>query len=150
MARIMAIDYGTKNVGLAVTDNSQIIATSLSTIHAKDVIVFLKNYFSKENVECIVVGEPKQMNNTPSQSAVYVEGFIKELANNFPDKTIKRMDERFTSKMAAQTMLAGGLKKSDRRDKKKLDEISAVLILQNYLEQQSYINPTLRQAQGDK
>ena len=135
MPRIMAIDYGTKRVGIAVTDSSQIIATALTTVHSKDILQFLEDYFKKQEVECVVIGEPKRMNNQPSESALYVNKFIEGFVKKFPDKPIKRIDERFTSKIAAQTMLASGLKKHDRRDKKILDEISATLILQSYLEQ---------------
>lgn len=135
MPRLMAIDYGTKRVGIAVTDSSQMIATALATVHSKDIFQFLADYFKKEEVECVVIGEPKQMNNRPSESAVYVNKFIAEFIKKFPHKIVQRMDERFTSKIAAQTMLQAGLKKQDRRDKKILDVISATLILQSYLEQ---------------
>ena len=133
MARLMAIDYGSKRVGVAVTDPLKIIATGLTTVHAKDIIKFLQNYFSKETVECIVVGEPKQLNNQVSSSAVSVEKFIKELKKYFPKLLIERMDERFTSQIALQTMIDSGLKKKSRQNKALVDEISATLILQSYL-----------------
>lgn len=134
MGRIIAIDYGTKRVGIAVTDPLKIIATGLRTVHSKDIINFLKDYFAKESVECVVVGEPKDMSNKASDSAVHVEAFIRQLKKNFPGLKIERMDERFTSKMAFQAMLEGGLKKKDRANKELVDEISATLILQSYLE----------------
>ena len=134
MARIMAIDYGTKRCGIAVTDPLQLISSGLNTIHSKDLIVFLKQYFSKEAVECVVVGEPKQMNNEPSQSAEHVNIFLIKFKKEFPDMKLERMDERFTSKMAFQTMIDGGLKKQQRRNKALVDEISATLILQSYME----------------
>ena len=134
MGRILAIDYGRKRVGLAVTDELRIIANSLETVHSKDVIEYLKMYTSKENVECFVVGEPKQMNNTKSDSAKFVEPFVKLLQRTFPSIPVKRMDERFTSKIAFQTMIDAGLKKKDRQNKALVDSISATIILQSYLE----------------
>ena len=133
MARILAIDYGSKRVGIAVTDTFQIIATGLTTVHSKDLIEFLKKYLSKENVECIVVGEPKQLNNEPSDSARFIEPFVLNLKRTFPEIKVDRMDERFTSKMAFQTMIDSGLKKKDRQNKKLVDEISATIILQSYI-----------------
>lgn len=134
MARIMAIDYGSKRVGIAVTDSLQIIARGLTTVHSKDLIEFLKEYFKKEEVECIVVGEPKRMNNEPSDSARFIDPFVVHLKRTFPNIKIERMDERFTSKMAFQTMIDSGLKKKDRRNKELVDEISATIILQSYME----------------
>jgi putative Holliday junction resolvase len=133
MARLMAIDYGSKRVGIAVTDPMQIIATGLTTVHSKDLIDFLKTYISKEEVECIVVGEPKQMNNEPSESARFIEPFVVHLKRTFPAIKVERMDERFTSKMAFQTMIDSGLKKKARQNKELVDEISATIILQSYM-----------------
>ena len=133
MARLMAIDYGSKRVGIAVTDPLQIIATGLTTVHSKDLIEFLKIYISKEEVECIVVGEPKRMNNEPSESARFIEPFVVHLKRTFPLIRVERLDERFTSKMAFQTMIDSGLKKKDRQNKELVDEISAVIILQSYM-----------------
>lgn len=130
----MAIDYGRKRVGIAVTDSMQMIATGLTTVHSKDVMSFLKNYFAKEKVECVVVGEPKTMNNKASDSSKYVEPFLRNLKKQFPDTMVERMDERFTSKMAFQTMIDSGLKKKDRRNKELVDEISATIILQSYMQ----------------
>jgi putative Holliday junction resolvase len=134
MGRIMAIDYGTKRVGVAVTDSSRIIATGLKTVPAKDIISFLKKYFSKEQVDCLVLGEPKKLDNTPSDSAKYVEQFLVSLKKNFPDLKIERIDERFSSQMAFQTMIDSGLKKKDRQNKELVDEISATILLQSYME----------------
>lgn len=133
MARIIAIDYGTKRVGLAVTDELKIIATALDTIHSKDVIEYLKKYCSENSVETFVLGLPKQMDGTASQSERHIQGFQNTLRKNFPTIIIKRYDERFTSKMASQSLLDSGANKKDRKNKGLLDSISAVLILQDYL-----------------
>ena len=133
MGRVMAIDYGSKRTGIAVTDPLQIIATGLTTVHSKDVIEFLKKYMEQEEVSCIVVGEPKRMNNEPSDAARFIEPFVVHLKRSFPGIKVERLDERFTSKMAFQTMIDGGLKKKDRQDKGLVDQISATIILQNYL-----------------
>lgn len=134
MGRILAIDYGTKRTGLAVTDTSKIIATGLATVPTIELISYLKNYLAKEDVECIVVGEPKRLNNAPAQAAAATEQFLKQLIKTFPQVEIKREDERFTSKMAFQTMIDGGLGKKARQNKELVDTISATLILQSYLE----------------
>lgn len=134
MGRIVAIDYGTKRVGLAVTDELKIIASGLTTVPANEVIAYLKEYTSKNNVEIFVVGEPKNLDNTPAQVAEAVNNFVKHLQRTFKNIPIKRMDERFTSKMAFQTMIDSGLKKKARRNKALVDEISAVIILQSYME----------------
>lgn len=133
MGRILAIDYGRKRVGLAVTDELQIIANALTTVAAKDIFLFLKDYTQKEIVDCIVIGEPKQMNYEASESAKYIEPFVKKLRIEFPNIKIERHDERFTSKMAQQTMLDAGLKKKDRQNKSLVDTISATIILQSYM-----------------
>ncbi len=133
----MAIDYGSKRVGIAVTDTLQIIATGLTTVHSKDVIDFIKKYIEKEEVESIVVGEPRQMNNEPSESARFIEPFVIHLKRTFPKIKVERMDERFTSKMAFQTMIDSGLKKKARQNKELVDEISAVIILQSFMEKRS-------------
>ena len=134
MSRILAIDYGRKRVGLAVTDELKIIANALTTVNTKDIINYLKEYISKENVECFVLGEPKQMNYQASESIKYINPFLKVLKKEFPDIPVKRTDERFTSKIASQTIIAAGLKKKDRQDKALIDKISATLILQSYLD----------------
>lgn len=137
MARLMAIDYGSKRVGIAVTDPLQIIATGLTTVHSQDLIEFLKTYISKEEVECIIVGEPKRLNNEPSDSARFIEPFVVHLKRTFPSIKVERMDERFTSKMAFQTMIDSGLKKKARQNKELVDEISATIILQSYMNKKS-------------
>ena len=133
MARIMAIDYGSKRVGLAVTDPLQIIASGLTTVHSKDLIEYLENYLKKEAVECIVVGEPKTLQNEASDSARYIDPFVIHLTRKFPNIKIARYDERFTSMLAHQTMLLGGLKKKDRANKDTVDMVSATIILQDYM-----------------
>jgi putative Holliday junction resolvase len=137
MARIMAIDYGSKRVGIAVTDPMQMIATGLTTVHSKDILAFLKDYFEKEKVSCIVVGEPKTLMNKPSESAALVNVFVKQLKKMVPHIPIERLDERFTSKMAFQSMIDSGLKKKDRRNKSLIDSISATILLQSFLEQKT-------------
>ena len=134
MQHILAIDYGQKRVGLAVTDSEQIIASGLTTVHAKDVMSYLKQYVTKETVSAFVVGEAKNLDNTPAESARFIEPFVRKLAQTFPKTPIHRVDERFTSKMAFQSMIDGGLKKKARQNKKLVDEISATIILQSYLE----------------
>jgi putative holliday junction resolvase len=129
----MAIDYGSKRVGLAVTDDLQLIAGGLTTVHSSELIAFLKDYLAREQVECIVVGEPRQLNNEPSESARFIEPFVVHLKRTFPDVKVERLDERFTSKMAFRTMIDSGLKKKDRRNKSLVDEISATILLQGYM-----------------
>ncbi len=137
MGRILAIDYGRKRVGLAVTDELQMIAGGLGTVHSKDVISFLKDYFTREDVECIVVGEPFDMQNRASDASRYIDPFVKHLRKQFPHIPVERIDERFTSQMALQTMTDAGLKKKARQNKALVDTISATIILQYYLEQRS-------------
>lgn len=137
MSRILAIDYGTKRVGLAVTDPNRIIATGLDTVHAKDVIEYLKRYIVKEQVSCLVVGKPRQMDASDSQITKQVELFVRELKKNFPDIPVEREDERFTSKMASQALLMSGVKKKDRQNKELVDMTSAVIILQSFMERKS-------------
>lgn len=134
MSRIVAIDYGTKRVGVAVTDPLKIFATALDTIHSKDIIAYLKAYEAKEGIECFVVGMPKTLSNEESSNAVHVKAFVNALKKNFPEKEIVLVDERFTSSMALDTMIQGGMKKKDRRNKENVDKISATIILQSYLE----------------
>ncbi len=133
MGRIIAIDYGEKRTGIAVTDELKIIASGLTTVQTPQLIEFLKEYFKKEDVELILVGEPKQMDNQPSESEKYILPFIEKLKNEFSSIPVKRVDERFTSKMAAQSLFDSGMKKKKRRNKALLDEISATIILQSYL-----------------
>ena len=133
MPRILAIDYGLKRTGIAVTDEMQMIASGLTTVESPTLITFLKNYFSQEKVEKVLIGEPKQMNGLPSESVPIIEKFVLEFVKNFPEMTLVRVDERFTSKMAFQTMIDSGLKKKQRQNKALIDEISATIILQDYL-----------------
>lgn len=133
MGRILAIDYGGKRTGLAVTDPLQIIATGLTTIESKELIPFLKKYFATESVERIIIGEPKNWDDTDTHATPLVAAAIKELEKNFPNIPIEKVDERYTSVMAKQTMLASGLKKKDRRNKALVDEIAATIILQEWL-----------------
>lgn len=134
LGRILAIDYGQKRVGLAVTDPLQIIANALDTVHVKDIWDYLANYLTKENVEKIIVGYPMQMNNQPSQAVLYINPFVKKLEKTYSTIRIELVDERFTSKMAHQTMIDAGLKKKDRQNKELVDRISATIILQSYLQ----------------
>jgi len=135
MARILSIDYGRKRVGLAVTDPGQIIATRLTTIPTHTIWDFLSDYFQKEKVESVVVGYPKQMNNEASEAVRYINPFLKKFQIQYPEMKLEILDERFTSKMAFQTMIDGGLKKQQRQNKALIDGISATIILQSYLEQ---------------
>lgn len=138
VGRILAIDYGKKRVGIAVTDPLQLIATRLTTVPAHEIWTFLKDYFSKENVEKVIVGYPMQMNNQPSEAVLYINPFLKKFQKDYPDMPLEQVDERFTSKMAFQTMIDAGLKKKDRQNKETIDGISATIILQSYLEQKKY------------
>ena len=133
MPRILAIDYGQKRTGLAVTDELQIIGSGLTTIPSETAIAFLKDYFSKERVLKVLIGAPKQMNNEPSESTAVIEAFIVKFKKEFPDMPIVRVDERFTSKMAFQSMIDSGLKKKQRQNKALVDEIAATIMLQDYL-----------------
>ena len=134
MGRLMGIDYGRKRVGIAVTDPGQMIASGLTTVGAHEVLEFIKKYLESEPVEEFIVGEPKQMNNQPSESAGIVKAFVTSLSRKFPDIPIKMVDERFTSKMAMRAMIDGGMKKKQRQNKAMVDSISAALILQSYME----------------
>lgn len=134
MGRILAIDYGNKRVGLAVTDPLKIVANALETVPAHDVLNYLAAYTAREQVEKFVVGLPKQMNGLNSESMQYIEPFVKKLKEKFPNIEVQFVDERFTSVLAHRTMLEGGLKKKDRQDKALVDRISATIILQSYLE----------------
>ena len=134
----MSFDYGTKRIGIAETDPLLMIATGLDNIHPKDIIEYLKKYLQTEQVETFVVGEPKQMDNTPSQSAIHVRGFVNLLKKTFPDIPVEMMDERFTSKMASAAILAGGVKKAGRQNKALVDTVSAVILLQSWMEQRAF------------
>ncbi len=133
MSKILAIDYGKIRTGIAVTDDLQLIASGLTTLKTPEVLAFLKTYIAEENVALILVGEPKTLQNQPSESEKFIKPFLKQLKKDFPGIPIKRIDERFTSKIAFQSMIDSGLKKKQRRNKALIDEISATLILQSYL-----------------
>ena len=135
MARILSFDYGTKRIGIAVTDPLQIIATGLDTVHPKDIMEYLKTYLASEGVEAFVFGDPKQMDGSPSDSAQHVKGFARTLRKTYPHIPQYWIDERFTSKLAQQTIMQSGLKKNDRQNKERVDTISATIILQYFMEQ---------------
>ncbi len=133
MGRILALDFGQKRTGIAVTDELQIIASGLTTVATVELMSFLKEYTSNETVELFLVGEPKQMDYSESESEAIIKPFLKKLEKEFSNIPIKRIDERFTSKMAFQTMIESGMKKGKRKNKALVDEISATIILQSYL-----------------
>lgn len=133
MPRLLSIDYGRKRCGIAVTDPLQIVANGLTTVRACDLIAFLKDYTSRERVERIIVGLPRQMDGTPSESARYIEPFLKQLKRELPEMPVERYDERFTSTLAHRAMIDGGLHRMARRDKELVDEIAATIILNDYL-----------------
>ena len=133
LGRVVALDYGRKRTGIAITDPLQLIASGLTTVPTHELLSFLKAYVEEEDVVRFIVGEPKQMNNTPSEAEMFIAPFLNRLKKSFPEVPIERQDERFTSKMAFQSMIDGGLKKKQRRDKALIDEISATIILQAYL-----------------
>tara|TARA_B100000945_G_C20301672_1_gene558359 strand:- start:130 stop:546 length:417 start_codon:yes stop_codon:yes gene_type:complete len=136
MTRLLALDYGTKSVGIAVTDELQMIASGLCTVRTHDCMDFLIEYLSKESVSTIVMGMPKNLRNQNTDATPYVKGFAKQIRKQFPEMKVELIDERFTSKIAFQSMIDGGLKKKARQDKALVDEVSATLILQSYMEQQ--------------
>lgn len=142
LGRIIAIDYGQKKVGFAVTDELQIIANGLETVHVSKAFDFLKDYVSKEKVDVIVIGDPRKMDNSQSDSARFIEPFVNRVKKEIPDIPVVRMDERFTSKMAFQTMIDAGLGKKARQNKELVDKISATIILQSYL--------FMKEAAGDR
>ncbi|GGK76411.1 Holliday junction resolvase RuvX [Rufibacter glacialis] len=139
MGRILAIDYGVKRVGLAVTDPLQIIASGLDTVHSQDVLAFLARYFQQEPVDEIIVGMPKHLDSSDTNNTQHVVGFVRKLQKQFPDKKVITHDERFTSRMAFQTMIDMGISKKARADKATVDKISATIILQSYLESRQYL-----------
>ena len=138
MGRILALDIGRKRTGVAATDPLRIIANGISTIPTHTIIDFITEYLSKESVDIIVIGYPKQMNNQPSEAVVYIQPVINRIKKVFPNLTIELVDERFTSKLAFQTMIDGGVKKKDRQNKALVDTISATIILQSYMESRSF------------
>lgn len=134
MGRILAIDYGTKRVGVAATDELQIIASPLDTVHSSQIVQFLTDYMAKNAVDLIVIGEPKRLNNEATDSTKLINEFVVHITRKFPFVKIDRMDERFTSKMAKQAILLAGVNKKRRQEKELVDMISATLILQSYME----------------
>lgn len=139
MKRIMAFDYGTKRIGVAVSDPLQIIATALTTVHPEDVWEFIANYLLTEQLETFVVGKPLQMDGTDSESAQHVVGFVRKLKKLYPTIGLYEIDERFTSKMASAVIANSGKKKSKRQDKGLVDVVSATLILQSYMDSKSFL-----------
>ena len=137
MPRIVAVDYGTKRVGVAVTDELQIIASGLTTVHSSEIIQFLKDYCEKEKVECIVIGKPKSLQNGDTDSTESIENFVRHMVKIFPAIKIDRIDERFTSVLASRAILASVAKKKKRQDKGLVDEVSATIMLQDYMERKS-------------
>jgi putative Holliday junction resolvase len=137
MGRILGIDYGRKRTGVAVTDPLQIVAGNLATVPTHTLMQFIKDYISREQVERIVIGLPKQLNGEPSESMKYITPFVNRLSNELPDMPVVMYDERFTSTLAHQAMIDGGMKKSDRRDKSRVDAIAATIILNDYLQSKS-------------
>lgn len=133
MGRIMAIDYGRVRTGLAVTDPMRIIATALTTVETQKLMQFVKDYCSREEVDTFVVGDARRMDGTPSESMTLIEPFVEQLKKAFPEKDVARIDERFTSKMAFQTMIDSGLRRKDRRDKGMVDQIAATIMLQDFM-----------------
>lgn len=139
MPRILAIDVGAKRIGIAVTDPLKLIASPLETIHSKDLVPFLKSYFEKEAVEAVVVGMPRKLDNTDTNATQMAKGCVTILRKNFPQIPVHLQDERFTSQMAMDAMIAGGVKKKDRQNKATIDKVSATIILQSFLERSSYL-----------
>lgn len=137
MGRIVAIDYGGKRCGIAVTDPMQIIATGLTTVGNRELIAYLKDYATTETIETFVVGDPKNLDGSDTNSTEMVRNFVKHLGRQFPDIPIVLVDEAFTSKMAVQSMVQSGMRKKERRKKENVDLISATIILQNYMEQKN-------------
>lgn len=136
--RIMAFDYGTKRIGIAVTDPLQIIATALTTVHPEQVWTYLKDYLANEQVETFVVGKPLQMDGSDSESAQHVVGFVRKLKKEYPHIQVVEIDERFTSKMASSAIAQSGMRKNKKQNKGLIDTVSATLILQTYMDTKSF------------
>lgn len=137
--RVIAFDYGTKRIGVAVTDPMQLIATAMTTVHPEEIWTFLADYLQREQVETFVVGKPLQMDGTASQSAPHIVGFIRKLKKTYPAIQVVEIDERFTSKMASKAILLSGAKKSKRREKGLVDTVSATIILQTYMDSKAFL-----------
>jgi len=138
MPRILAIDYGTKRCGIAVTDNLQLIATGLTTVHTQEIFNFVNQYIEKEEVSEVLIGNPKKLDNSPSENAQHVVGFVRKLSKLYPKMKIALLDERFTSVMALDAMISAGSTKKQRKNKGTLDKISATILLQNYLDAKKF------------
>ncbi|WP_293932759.1 Holliday junction resolvase RuvX [Sphingobacterium sp. UBA6645] len=136
--RLMAFDYGTKRIGIAVSDSLQIIATALDTVHPEEIWTFLQKYLATEQVETFVVGKPMRLDGSPSQSAQHVVGFMRKLKKTYPSIPVVEVDERFTSKIASQAIAQSGLKKQKRQEKSLVDTVSATLILQTYMDSKAF------------
>lgn len=136
--RLMAFDYGTKRIGIAVSDSLQIIATALATVHPEEIWNFLQKYLATEQVETFVVGKPMRLDGSPSQSAQHVVGFMRKLKKTYPSIPVVEVDERFTSKIASQAIAQLGLKKQKRQEKSLVDTVSATLILQTYMDSKAF------------
>jgi len=136
--RIMAFDYGTKRIGIAVTDPLQLIATSLTTVHPEKIWAFLETFLQKEEVETFVIGKPLQMDGTASQSAQHIVGFVRKLKKTYPNIKIVEVDERFTSKLASHAIAQSGMRKNKRQEKGLIDAVSATIILQSYMDSQAF------------
>ena len=134
MAKALGIDYGKKRVGIAISDSLQIIASALTTVNTPDIFIFLDDLLKKQEIDCFVIGEPKNLDGTPTDSTVITKEFVAKLSKKYPHISIKRIDERFTSKIAKQSILDAGIKKMKRRDKALVDKVSAAIILQSYLD----------------
>ena len=134
MAKALGIDYGKKRIGIAISDSLQIIASSLTTVNTPDIFIFLDDLLKKQEIDCFVVGEPKNLDGTPTDSTAITKEFVAKLSKKYPQIPIKRIDERFTSKIAKQSILDAGIKKMKRRDKALVDKVSAAIILQSYLD----------------
>ncbi len=139
MGRILAIDFGQKRVGIAVTDPMQIIANGLTTVNTPEIFTFLKEYFSKEDVDTVVVGYPKTLMNKGAEALEFINPFLKKMQKVYPKLDIQIHDERFTSKLAVRAMITGGMKKKDRQNKGNIDKISATIILQSFMEKKNNI-----------
>lgn len=138
MARLLSIDYGRKRTGIAVSDTLQLIAGGLCTVATRELLPFIVDYVSREPVERFIIGMPRRLNNEPSENARYVQGFVDKLRKTLPDIPVELVDERFTSVLAHQAMLTGGLHKKERQNKALVDEISATIILQSYMESKKF------------
>ncbi len=134
MAKALGIDYGKKRIGIAISDSLQIIASALTTVNTPDIFIFLDDLLKKQEIDCFVVGEPKNLDGTPTDSTAITEEFVAKLSKKYSQIFIKRIDERFTSKIAKQSILDAGIKKMKRRDKALVDKVSAAIILQSYLD----------------